>query len=314
MKICKSCKSRLLDVASFCHHCGREVQGNAIVCLKCNTPNPSNAKFCFNCGHPINLQYQPKPNISPIFKLDFNDLATLPTQLKDAFLLYICILLEQENLAEKEALFLKVFDNSGFRIEVFEEESLHIAALFEQLFNNKGASSFSTIENIAQRAFLDLSELFWIKYCSALLPFPLSEDILNYQKIELESVSLQQMMHDYLQMEEESLNYYLYAVEIPLKKMANARKAYYKHDSGEFPYLLVDQTLFGSGKEGLVLSSKGIYWKVHFHKAQSLKFGNIKSLQLHKNHLDINQAYFNTSPSFNYKLFKLLYKIKSCYF
>jgi ribosomal protein L40E len=311
VKICKSCQSSLLDVASFCHNCGREVQGNAIICLKCNTPNPAEAKFCFNCGHPINLQYQPKPNISPYFKLDFNDIATLPTQLKDAFLLFISILLEKENQAELEASVLKAFDQSGFRLEVFEEESVHIATLFEQLFKHKGTKAFPEIEKICTTAFLDFSELLWIKYCPQLLSFSLSKDVLAYQKREAQSINLAQMIRDYLQMEEEAVMYYLNAVEIPPKKMKNARKSFFKHDSGEYPYLFIDQTIFGSAKEGVVLTQKGLYWKVHFHKAQYIPYKKIKDLQLFSKHLEINKQYFNISNSFNYKFFKLLYRIKS---
>lgn len=311
MKKCKSCQSALLDVASFCHNCGREIQGNAIICLKCETPNPSEAKFCFNCGHPINLQYQPKPNISPVFKLDFNDIPTLPTQLRDAFLLYISILLEQEAQGDQELEFIRAFDQSNFRLEVFEEESLQLVSLFEQLFEQEGSSALPQIDKITQAAFLDLSELLWIKYCPQLLPFQLSDHILSYQKRQAAEINIQQMIRDYLHLEEEKISYYQNAVEIPPKKMKHARKSYYKHNSGEFPYLMIDQTIFGSAKEGLVLSQKAIYWKIHFHKAEKIAYDKIEKLQLYKKHLEVNNKYFNVSDSFNYKFFKLLQRIKS---
>lgn len=319
MKTCKSCETVLMDVAQFCHNCGRQVAGNAIVCLKCSTPNPGHAKFCFNCGYPINVQYIPKTHISPRFKLDFNDVATLPTQLKDAFLLYISYLLEIEgivhtenqiHLPEQGAALLLTFETSGFRRIVFEEAALQLAETLEQLYTEGRAAAFPVIESRVELLFLDVGELFWLEYVPHLMPFPLSKAILRYQGSSFSTVNLQQMIHDYLMLSDEPLVFHLHAVDIPIKKLSNARKGFFKHDSGEFPLVFIDQTLFGSGKEGLIITQKNIYWKAAFHKAESVPLNQIQKIKYLKNHIEINGLYCNLTDSLNYKLFKLLYRIK----
>lgn len=314
MKTCKCCNTELRDTAQYCHNCGLQVEGNALVCLKCSTPNPGNAKFCFNCGFPINVQYTPKAHISPRFKLDFNDIATLPAQLKDAFLLYVSYLSELEGNAENQAhLAETTFETSGFRRDIFDEVVIKLVAQLEKFYQIDNAAAFPKIEKQIDLSFLDLGELFWIKYMPSLQRFPLSKSILNYQGSIKASINLQQMIQDYLQLSEETLVYYLHAVDIPIKKLSNARKSFFNHDSGEFPIVLIDQTLFGSSKEGLVFSQKALYWKAAFHKSMRVPFEKINNLKYYTNYLEINGAYCNLTETLNYKIYKLLNRLKVIY-
>ena len=81
----KSSHTELLNGALFCHNCGKQVDGEGVVCFACKMVNPSASRFCSRCGTPLNVQYTPNPNISPLYGLDFGDIPTLPTQLMDAF-------------------------------------------------------------------------------------------------------------------------------------------------------------------------------------------------------------------------------------
>jgi len=311
MKTCKSCETELRDTAQYCHNCGLQVEGNAIVCLKCSTPNPSNAKFCFNCGYPINIQYVPKVHISPRFKLDFDDVITLPIQLKEAFLLYISYLSELEGTEDSLVHGLeRSFENTGFRRAVFDEKILALITIIEELYEESQAAAFPLIEMHIDQTFLDLGELFWIKYMPSLQLYPMPKDILNYQDSSANTVNLQQMVQDYLNLEEEPLVHYVHAVNIPLKKLSNARKGFFKHDSGEFPIVFIDQTIFGSGKEGLIFSQKGIYWKAAFHKSEMISFKQLNEIKYFSKHIEINGLYCNLTESLNYKMYKLLNRLK----
>lgn len=46
---CKGCGKEIPDSASFCPHCGKEVN-KAAYCSKCGTMLSGNSEFCPNCG------------------------------------------------------------------------------------------------------------------------------------------------------------------------------------------------------------------------------------------------------------------------
>ncbi len=313
MKKCKTCDSPLLEHARYCHECGKAVVGTGVVCLRCNAPNSKQSKFCYSCGYPVNLQYRPALGVSPRFKIDFNDIATLPSQLREAFLLYMGYLLEIEGRVVEEEQYLQAFDRSGFRQKVFEEEAIPLTIAIEALFEQGADAAFVEIEKRVEGRFLDWSEVFWIRYLAQKLPYPLSDNILRYQGKTIDSTILSGLVFDYLQPQDEQLTYYRNAVEIPIKTLNTARKSFYKHDADEYPYLFIDSSLLGKGKEGLILSSKAIYWKAPFHPAAAIPYTRLNTLRLQKNHLEINGLYFNLAEPFNYKMLKLLLRLRFWY-
>lgn len=308
---CQSCLTPLLPKARFCHHCGKEAGGDGVVCFNCNTVNPAEARFCSTCGNGINIQYSPNPYVSPIYGLNFEDIPTLPSQLTEAFRVALCLAVVQESAKEKEALYLHIFQNSNFQQQHLEEATVLMTQEFETIFEQTGSSAFTGIEQTIERKFTQLLELFFITYTQDLLPYPLPKAILNYQDIPLEAIPKQKMLIDYLQPEEENLSIYTSAIEIPLPKLKNARKIYFQPSIGETPLLFLDYTLFKSGKEGIVMTAKGIYWKHHFHKNAHVAYHQINQLAYFDDRLEINGIYLNITPSFNYKLYKLLYRLKN---
>jgi len=311
MKNCQSCTTPLLPNALYCHNCGKQADGDGVVCFECNNVNPEYSRFCARCGTAINIKYTPKPNISPIYGLDFNDFPTLPLQLYEAFKVSISLALEQENNIDQETVFLDIFEKSTFRQEYLEEATVLMTQEFEEIFEERGISAFKVIEHEIEKQFTELLERFFIGFCNDLLPQALSQRILLYQEISLQTVNLQQMMIDYLQLEDEALPCYSKAIEIPLKKLKNARSTFFNPATGEVPYIFVDQTLLRSGKEGYILTSKAIYWKSYFQKSAKVAFTDIKKLFLFHDRLEINSIYLNTNPSLNYKLFKLLSRLRT---
>lgn len=311
MKNCLSCNTTLLPNAHYCHNCGKQSDGDGVICFECHNVNPQASRFCSRCGTPINIKYTPKPNISPIYELDFNDIPTLPTQLNEAFKVSISVALELENNAAKEALFLDIFEKSTFRQQYLEEATVLMTQEFEDIFDERGISAFKVIENEIEKQFAALLERFFIEFCMHLLPFPLSKEILHYQEANFLVTNLQRMINDYLALEEESILAYTSAIEIPLKKLKNARVTFFSPTPGEVPYAFIDQTLLRSGKEGCILTAKAIYWKAYFQKSARIPYSEITKLVYHKDRIEINNIYLNITPSINYKVYRLLARLRA---
>lgn len=310
-KKCQSCQTTLLPNALYCHNCGKQVDGEDIVCFACQNVNPASSRFCARCGTAINVQYTPSPNITPIYGLDFNDIPTLPTQLREAFRVFVCLALDAENNQHKEAAFLQVLENSNFRQQYLEEATVLMTQEFEVWFEEKGIKVFPDIEQLIDQKFTVLLERFWVDYCQELTPFPLPKTILRYQEASLQHSNLQRLVLDYLEVENSQLLAYTNAIDIPLKKLKNAHAAFFHPQAGETPYLFVDQTLLRSGKEGCIITAKAIYWKAYFQRAAAVDYQHLKQLSYHSDRLDINGIYFNISPDFNYKLYRLLVRLQS---
>lgn len=310
-KNCQSCNTDLLPNALYCHNCGKQADGDGVVCFECKNVNPNAARFCARCGNPINIKYTPKPNITPIYGIDFNDIPTLPTQLHEAFKVFVCWALEQEHQSEKEAFFLQTLEKSSFRQEYLEEATVLMTQEFESLFETYNINSFEQIEAHIEKQFTRLLERFFVDFCNPFLPKTLSKNILLYQDANLQDTNLHQMTMDYLDIDNENITAYTHAIDIPLKKIKNARTTFFQPTAGEIPYVFIDQTLLGSGKEGFILTAKAIYWKAYFQKSAQVRFSEIEKLVFFSDRLEINNIYFNVNPSFNYKLYRLLFRLRT---
>ncbi len=311
MKQCKTCQSPLLDLAKFCHNCGRQTESTEFLCLKCGVNNPTDAKYCQNCGFSINTSAVKKEaNISPLYGLNFSDLKTLPTQLKQAFLQTISMMLEMEAEQKQEAKYFEAFEKSGFRQDRFEEESIQLVSELEQMFRKNGSSDFPEIEHKVETTFLKLTDIFYTRYIPDLLPHVLSAFIPDYSEDSAKAVNFQKMFQIYLSANEESVTVYEKAIDIPLEKLINARASFFKTQMGDVPLIFVDQTLFGTGTEGVIFTAKAIFWKSHFHRSNMVEYQHLRTLTRYRNRLEINGEYFNVSDSFNYKTIKLLNRLR----
>lgn len=308
-KKCQSCQTSLLPNALYCHNCGKQTDGEGVICFACQHMNPVSSRFCARCGTAINLQYTPNPNITPTYSLDFSDIPTLPTQLREAFRVFVSLAIEAENNEKQELQILSLLQKSDFHQQYLEEETVLMTQEFETWFKKRGVAAFHLIEQFIDQKFTVLLERFFIDYCHSFTPFTLPKSILNHQS-SLHSNNLQQLILDYLNPEEEKLLVYTNAIEIPLKKLKNARKAFFKPQKFEVPYLFVDQTLLRSGKEGCILTAKAIYWKTYFQRAAVIPYTQLDELTYYNDHIEINNIYFHIAPSFNYKLYHLLSRLK----
>lgn len=73
---------------------------------------------------------------------------------------------------------------------------------------------------------------------------------------------------------------FLFAPAIPPKKLKNAIQAYAAELSAEHVLLLLDTTLFGSGKEGLLLSEDTLYVRGLFSKPRQIPIQDIQRITL----------------------------------
>lgn len=317
-KHCKACNVHLPLDARFCHQCGKQVD---LLCPECGKLNLPEARFCQACGYPINLVYQaPKaPEEKKTrrkiasFSIDFEELQSLPQQLSQAFLAYISRALSKEGQDEKELLYLDAFETRNFRREVFEEEALLLAQELETAYLNADELAFSALEEKIEGLFAQLYMQFLLLYTKDFLPQALSPRVLRYYEQDKEGIELSSLIRDFLQIEQEPLRSYTQAIQIPLKTLGNAKARFYFPQPGELPLLFIDTTLLGSGKEGLVLSDRAIYWKSYMHQAEKLAYSEIHALKRKSNYIEINELYFNSNESLNYKLFKLLQFLKKLY-
>lgn len=308
---CKSCETPLIPGAQYCHNCGKQVDGQGVICFSCQTVNPLASRFCSRCGTPLNVQYTPNPHITPLYGLDFDDIPTLPTQLSNAFRTFVSLSIEQENNREKEPHILTILDSSPFKQQYLEEATVLMTQTFEAAFEAQGIAAFAAIERAIDQRFVPLLERLYIEFCPKLLPQPLPQAILNYQDATLKTVNLAHLILDYLDVDNEPLLLYTNAIEIPLKKLKNARATFFKSQDREVPCLFIDQTLLRSGKEGCIVTEKALYWKAYFQRAAKVTYCELDHLSFQADHLKINGLYFNVNASFNYKFYRLLVRLKT---
>lgn len=67
--------------------------------------------------------------------------------------------------------------------------------------------------------------------------------------------------------------------EIPEKKLNNAISAIAPSINPEYVLAIIDSTLFGSAKEGLIFTGEGMYKKYSFEEREEYRFENIKKAE-----------------------------------
>ena len=309
MEQCKSCNTSIFPEALFCHNCGRQTERVKIICSECKNVNPKDARFCFRCGSPIDISYSPKPYISPIFGLDFSNIQTIPRQISESFERSLSIALEYENNTEKEALFLAIYHESDFKTTQLEEACILLTQEFEELYDERGKSAFNVIEKRLDQQFAQLFECFAIEYCNHLLAQPLPKSILAFKDNNIRSHNLGLMIRTYLEIPLDKQHFFQ-AVEIPLAVLKNTRKTFF-YNSDKPPLFFCDLSILQNGKEGLILNSDSIYWKCCFHKSAFMKYTEINNIHYYSDHLKINGIYLNVDAAFNYRLYRLLIRLKT---
>lgn len=312
MKKCNHCNTKLVNEARFCHYCGAKVLQASVACGKCNYLNPANNKSCFSCGHNLEIEGNTKFQYEIEYPLDFEETTSLAPDIKEYFFQALRERVKEEQDMNKYSDYLDRFYHSDFghrfdvRLKQLAEEVYLIHAKQDGQIQRK-------VDHFLSKNFNQLLDHFIIRYCHDLNLHFLPEKILSYHQATQESIELQTMILDFLDLGNENETYFVDFIVMPVQKLKNASKAFLFPDKDEKIMLIMDQTIFGSCKEGFAMTEKGIYWKAHFEKAKQVFYRDLIHIEKEKNWIKINDNFFNVNPSLNIKMMKLLRKLKEIY-
>lgn len=312
MKNCNNCNTSILNDARFCHNCGTQVIVATNTCPDCHTTNPSKAAFCKSCGYFFPKKNAPRESYVALYPLNFRETNSLALDLKKYFFNDFQERIQEEQDLKKYDQYLERFSDSDFgknfelRLNQLAEEAYSIHA---KQFGNIQRK----VDQMISSSFNNLLDHFIILFCKDLNSTQLSEEILVYHNAKKETVDLQLMVLDFLNLDDEKEDYFIDFVTMPVKKLRNASIAFLFPEKDEKIMLIADQTIFGSCKEGFSLTEKGIYWKAHFEKAKKVFFHELTSIKKEKDWITINGHFFNVSSSVNIKMMKLLRRLKEMY-
>lgn len=162
-----------------------------------------------------------------------------------------------------------------------------------------------------QDSISQLVDYFMIRHCADLNAIQLPEAILRYQDVSPSQIDLLQMILDYLDFAREKETVYTDFLLMPVEKLKNASQAFLFPAKTERIFLICDQSLFGSCREGFALTEKALYWKAHLEPARAVRYAELSEAKRVENWIVIDSYFFNTNPRLNLKMMKLLYKLRS---
>ncbi len=309
---CSKCQITLAPDARFCHACGEKVMGSPINCPSCGTENHGGAKFCGQCGCALssNHNFGTKEEYSPVFNLKFDEVGSLSEQIGGHFFATLKKRVSEEFQPEAYEVYATRFYDSGFD-QKFKIRSNQLAEEVYTVHCKQDDTVLPEIDALLDRELDNLLDHYIITECQDLSKIKLPEAILKYQNVTRHTVDLQEMVFDYLDISNEpNEKFYLDFISVPENKIRNAIQSFLFADKKERVFLLCDQTVFGSCKEGFAITESGLYWKAHFNKAFGVHFDNLQEIKKENDWITINGRYFHVNHSFDLKLMKLLKKLK----
>lgn len=213
----------------------------------------------------------------------------------------------REHDASRHAQFSERVYESGFR-DIVHRRAQQLA---DKLDTQLGLDAISKKAAGKQVEWVidELVDFFVIRYCQDLLEIPLPEAILRYQQLSPEQIDQFQMVLDYLDFAHESEVVYTDFLVMPVDKLKNAGRSFLFPEKNERIWLICDQSILGSCKEGFALTEKGLYWKAHLQQARQVSYTNLQSIEREKDWLNINSFFFNVNAALNLKMMKLLRKL-----
>lgn len=312
MKYCFHCQTELPDQAKFCHQCGTLVEIPLSSCPHCGKNNPAGATHCYSCALPLQQVQHLQLDYQAIYQLTLDQPDLLKEEIKGLFFKLLRKKVEEEIHPGAYSDYVEKYYDSGYHLK-FETKIIQIASESADTYAKKGVRSLPGIETLI-RSTLQSAVLFHIIHnCAALLPFPLPEQILKYEGISKRPAQIQVMLMDYLQLSREKGDFYTDFIKMPFDKLQNASMHFLYPAKDEKIFLISDQSIFGTCKEGFALTEYGFYWKAALEKSQKVYYHELKEIKRDKDWLIINGRFFNAGLSLNVKLLLLLQKMKECY-
>lgn len=235
----------------------------------------------------------------------------LEAQLNELFFLALRDRVDREHDPELFPAFSERLYTSGFRDTV----SRRIAQLAELLAEIRDAGDANPLEvnTLISDLFEDLLDLFIVRSAQDLCEYPLPEAILKYQYAGAETVSLTQLILDFLQPELEGEDFFTDFLRMPIEKLKQAGKSFLFPAKEEKILLIADQSVLGTCKEGYAFTDRALYWKAPLQKPKYAAFTQIREFRKVESWITINDQFFNASPALNQKMLRLLSRLQRLY-
>ena len=252
------------------------------------------------------MKYPPESDL-----LDFSRPERLAPQIEHRFLKALARAVTEELYPGNYRDYLEHFYHSGYH-KIIERRAQQLAEELRLLYQkNTGDSADPLIYTTLHREFAGLIDQFVLLHCRSLHHMDLPQAILRYANRERSEVDLAQMIFDYLDFRREPEKVYTQIDQISPDALQRAVRSFLLMGKAERLLFICDQSLFGSAREGFAMTDRGLYWKAHLHLPQTVLYQDLQSIRRpNGDWIEINEEFFNVSPSLNWKLFKLLRKLR----
>ncbi len=229
-------------------------------------------------------------------------------QIESQFFLAFRERIETEHHPNRLEAYTERLYQSGFQ-EVIVRRAEQLAAQIHVLDQAEELNE-RRLEGLLTNAFEDLLDYFIIRHCTDLNAVTLPEAVLSYQGLRYEDVNLFQMVMHYLDFAREEETIYTDFLSMPLDKLKNASLSFLHPQPEERIYFICDQSILGSVREGFAMTERALYWKAPLEPARQVIYDNLQTIERKKDWITINGLFFNVNQSLNFKMLKLLKKIK----
>lgn len=271
-------------------------------CHNCHTELPDHAKFCFNCGVPQKETSFAQGDYRVRMDQDVQQ------QLVEQFFKAFKVRIETEHDPTQFSAYSERLYESGFR-ETIDRRTLSVASQLQERYQ-LGELNPTFANRWITSVFDNLLDYFLTLHCEDLNAVPIPEAILKYQGLSKDQADLFQMTLDYLDFANEEETVYTDFLVMPIEKLRTASKSFLFPEKNEKIWLICDQSLLGSCKEGFAFTENALYWKAHLQPARKVTYTNLQQIERVQDWLTINTFFYNTNKSLNFKTLKLLKKLK----
>lgn len=341
MTNCQHCGSKLFKNAKFCHNCGEAVVLKMEACQACSTLNPLDAMYCIGCGESLGISKEGREKhhhkksdkkeqkgnktktstdekmskdtyvYTPIYTVSLTELVILEEELKGYFFQSLRTMVKEISDEKKYSKYVQAFYDSGFNYYFAQRQQQLIKDLqrIPSLYPN---DIDYQVDLLIDNTFEALLDRFSTAHTRALNEWQ-PPDVTRWELVKKQDINVEKMVLDYLDVAPDDEKHFTNFITMPVMKLKNAWKSFLFAGQAEIPLVISDQTVFGSCKDGYALTNRGIYWKAFFNTPNRFYFDELYDIRKEQDWVSINGQYFHINPKMNYKILKLLKKLRAVY-
>ncbi len=309
MSNCHHCNTQLFNKTKFCHNCGTKVNSAqaTVPCTSCNTINPAGTSFCLQCGANVEIELANlDANYKTIYPLTFKDIKSLPAQINTHFLKVLQARISSDYPNTTFTDYVDIFHESDFK-PFFDQKAYLLAEATYTIHAKQMQTEPMDIDILLKSHFDRLLNHFLSQYCQKLTGESLPSAVSFYD--DAISIDEYQMAVDFLVPDEQKEKYYTDLETMPPMKLQNAKESFLFAQVDETIYLIYDQTIYGSCREGFAITDKAIFWKSHFKQANQVYIADLKILEKQGSGLNINNLFFEIDAGINTRVFHYLKRV-----